>query len=269
MRLVSLLLLLLSMAAHGQADFRYLVEDWTTDAALYVDHTYDVVIYNFKGSPPRLSFDSYSVLYGCRLNGFTYKSQTCSLDLPPARYNKLLADVRAFPMETLREKRDDPEHRSTGSITIEGKEHEILVPLGEAQRAAFHTLIASFLDEVVPEAKRKFTSRTVEGDLVPARPVTFEMLLKAPKKFDGKRVRLSGFYHHEFEGSNFGPTKDAGYKKSVWLGGDSMFSGSDNVNRPNDAFITVDGTFSAGPGGHMGLWPGSLDRVTRVTKTKN
>ncbi|MEY4484724.1 MAG: hypothetical protein RL693_2176, partial [Verrucomicrobiota bacterium] len=89
---------------------------------------------------------------------------------------------------------------------------------------------------------------------------------KSPKQYDGKRVRLVGYYHHEFEDSNFGPTKKADYKESVWLGNASTFAKSSNVQRLNDTTIIAEGTFGAGSGGHMGLWPGSLDRVTRISQ---
>jgi hypothetical protein len=99
-------------------------------------------------------------------------------------------------------------------------------------------------------------------------PVTFEELWRSPDKFDGKRVRLTGYYHHEFEGSNFGPTKNADYTQSVWLGSASTFARSADTQRLNDTFITVDGTFDFGPGGHLGAWPGELNRFTRLVRTK-
>lgn len=268
-RLSILLLLLLSAAAHGQAEFRYFVDDWTANKNLDVDHLHDVTIYNFAGSAPRLSFYTRLDIYGCRQDSFTYTVQSCALNLPVARYNKFLAAIRAFPLETLQKKMpDDPEHRSHGWVEIDGRQHQIATLLTETQRAAFHALVISFLDDVAPRAKRIFTTRTIEGDFIPARALTFETLLKNPKKFDGKRVRLTGYYHDEFEGSNFGPNKRAGYKESVWLNGDSSFATAADVKRPNDTFITVDGTFNIGPGGHMGLWPGDVARVTRIKKPK-
>lgn len=140
--------------------------------------------------------------------------------------------------------------------------------LSEPNRAKLQTLMLSFLDEVAPKKSRKTTTRTIDGDGVAARPVTFEVLLATPKKFDGKRVRLSGYYHYEFEGSHFGPIKRAGLKQSVWLGGASTFAKSANIKWLNNTFITVEGTFKNGPGGHMGLWPGELERVTLMTKAR-
>src|SRR5437870_4163739 len=39
-----------------------------------------------------------------------------------------------------------------------------------------------------------------EGDRIPARSTTIQELVRNPRKFDGKRVSVVGFYHSEFEG---------------------------------------------------------------------
>lgn len=270
LRFPILLLLLLSAVAYAQAEFRYFIDDWTTNQNLNVDHLHDVTIYHSAGEAPRLSFYTRFDIYGCRQNTYKYTVQSCALDVPLERYNKFLAQVRAFPLDTLRKKMPrDSEHRSDGRIEIDGSEHVITTPLTEAQRAAFHALVISFLDDVAPKPKRILTTRTIEGDFIPARPVTFQTLLKSPKRFDGKRVRLTGYYHHEFEDSTFGPRKGASYKESVWLNDVSFFAKKADVRWSNDKFITVEGTFNMGPGGHVGLWAGEIHRVTKIKISKS
>jgi hypothetical protein len=129
-----------------------------------------------------------------------------------------------------------------------------------------HSLILALVDEAVPKADRQTKTRTIEGDLVPARPVTFAELLGDPVKFDGKRVQLIGYYGSAFEYSNLGPTKTADLKQSVWLG--SLSTLTKPFIPSLNTFVSAEGTFDAGAGGHMGVWPGQLDRVTRVVKTK-
>jgi hypothetical protein len=98
----------------------------------------------------------------------------------------------------------------------------------------------------------------------------FATLLKSPKDYDGKRIRLTGFYHGEFEGSSFAATKAGirAYDKALWLGGMSSFADPKKISDLNDATLTVDGTFELGPGGHMGLWMGELVRITESKPTK-
>ncbi|HBC87935.1 MAG TPA: hypothetical protein DCZ94_13355 [Lentisphaeria bacterium] len=48
------------------------------------------------------------------------------------------------------------------------------------------------------------------------------------------------------------------------MGNSSHFVQSENIADVNDSFITVEGTFIKGPGGHMGIWAGEIDRVTKI-----
>jgi hypothetical protein len=250
--------------------FRYYVFDETKTDKLHYEHAYDFTIYDFADPSPRLVFYTEYRIYGCAQDSFTYTTERCDLDVSRERLRKLLTAVREIAPQKLdpKKQRGNETEWTHGWVTLDGTDHTINARLNQPERAKLHALILAFLDEVVPKATRKTASRTIEGDLVPAHPVTFETLLRTPEKFDGKRVQLVGYYHHEFEGSHFGPTKKADYKESVWLGGDSTFATPANVKRPNDTFITVEGTFNNGPGGHMGLWPGDVDRVTRIKKTK-
>ena len=250
--------------------FRYYVFDETKTDKLHYEHAYDFTIYDFADPSPRLVFYTEYRIYGCTHDSFTYTTEHCEIDVSRERLKKLIAAIREIPPQKLQPKkqRGDEAEWSHGWLELDGTDNTINARLDQPERAKLHALILSFLDEAAPKATRKTASRTIEGDRVPARPIPFETLLRTPKKFDGKRVQLVGYYHGEFEGSNFGPSKKADYKESVWLGGDSTFATPANVKRPNDTFIAVEGTFNNGPGGHMGLWPGDIDRVTRIKKTK-
>ncbi|MDP0491424.1 MAG: hypothetical protein Q7Q71_10275 [Verrucomicrobiota bacterium JB023] len=117
--------------------------------------------------------------------------------------------------------------------------------------------------------ERETETRKLEGETVPPKALDFATLLKSPKDFDGKRIRLTGFYHGEFEGSSFAATKAEvrDYKKALWLGGMSSFADPKRISGQYDIVLTVEGTFELGPGGHMGLWMGELVRVTESKPT--
>lgn len=84
-----------------------------------------------------------------------------------------------------------------GWITLDGHDFKVPSRRGNSNRERIHALIIAFCDEIAPEADRTITQRTIEGDLVPARPVSLKELLANPTAFDGKRVRVSGYYHRE------------------------------------------------------------------------
>lgn len=250
--------------------FRYYVFDETKTDKLHYEHAHDFTIYAFADPSPRLVFYTEYRIYGCAQETFTYSVERCECEISRERFNKLITAIREIPPRTLqlKEKRGNEVECTHGMLELNGTNHHFNAGPTEPNRAKLHTLILAFLDEVAPKASRKITTRTIEGDLVVAHAVAFETLLGTPEKFDGKRVRLTGYYHAEFEGSNFGPRKNAACRQSVWLGGDSTFATPANIKRLNDTFITAEGTFDSGPGGHMGLWPGELHRVTRLTKAK-
>ena len=94
--------------------------------------------------------------------------------------------------------------------------------------------------------------------------VSIYELLANPLRFDGKRVRLIGFAHFEFEGNALYPHRDDWdqriLRNGLWLHppphGDSL----------SDHYVLVEARFRARPQGHLGLWSGTLDSVTRLVR---
>jgi hypothetical protein len=97
--------------------------------------------------------------------------------------------------------------------------------------------------------------------------VSIAELLAHPGLFHGKRVRLIGFLHLEFEGTavymsredeRHGLTRNGLWvdfrNKEVWNQADVV----------NDRYVLLEGTFDAENPGHMGLWSGALKDIYRV-----
>jgi hypothetical protein len=89
-------------------------------------------------------------------------------------------------------------------------------------------------------------------------------------KFDGRRVRVIGYVHFEFEGNGLYLSQESidhrVYKNGLWIEPPDRF-GSDSgpVRSPtNDRYVIVEGTFRAGHGGHFGMWSGTIEHVTRL-----
>lgn len=146
----------------------------------------------------------------------------------------------------------------------EGDVHGYSAPTaGVAQ--AIDTVIRDFAHRMNAD-KPLEAAKVSEGDRQPARAVTLAQVLAHPDDYDGKRVSLTGYFHWEFEGSTFCPDEKAVAEHRdddcVWLGQASTFAEPEDVQFVNDAWIKVEGVFFKGPGGHFGMWPGALRRLT-------
>jgi hypothetical protein len=87
-------------------------------------------------------------------------------------------------------------------------------------------------------------------------------LITRPAEFHGKRVRVIGFAHFEFEGNGLYAHREdwerSLSRNGVWV--DPPPTGSDSLN---NRYLLIEGRFDAKMRGHMSMWSGSLDSVTR------
>ncbi|MFP5236501.1 MAG: hypothetical protein ACLGSD_11415 [Acidobacteriota bacterium] len=97
--------------------------------------------------------------------------------------------------------------------------------------------------------------------------VSMIQLIANPQRYDGKRVRIIGFLHLEFEGDSiylhredfeFGITKNA-----LWIDVPRDMT-PDQIKSVNDNYVICTGTFAAGMHGHMGLNSGEVAKITRL-----
>jgi len=137
-------------------------------------------------------------------------------------------------------------------------------------RKAVHDVILQFARRMGidrPRDRQKAITIT-EGDRQPARAVSLAEVLAYPDKYHGKRVSVTGYYHGEFEGSSLAvdavASRQRGYDRSVWRGDISTFADQSVIKDRNDSWLRIEGVFLRGPGGHLGLWPGEIDRITRI-----
>lgn len=95
-------------------------------------------------------------------------------------------------------------------------------------------------------------------------------LIARPEDFDGKRVRVIGYLHFEFEGNGLYISKDsyehAIARNGVWIDPPAGFESDSGPARrqPNDRYVIVEGTFNAQDRGHMGMWSGAIEDVKRL-----
>ena len=95
-------------------------------------------------------------------------------------------------------------------------------------------------------------------------------LIARPELYDGKPVRVVGFIRFEFEGNALYMSR-ADYENNVtrnglWIDpppGFRSFNGPVKA-KPNSQYALVEAIFSARNRGHMGMWSGALEHVTRL-----
>jgi hypothetical protein len=91
-------------------------------------------------------------------------------------------------------------------------------------------------------------------------------LVANPNAFHGKRVQVLGYLNLEFEGNalylHAEDSRQGLYSNSMWLSVPPEWppTTSQCINR---TYVLLEGTFNAHSGGHMGLWAGSIEEVTR------
>jgi hypothetical protein len=154
--------------------------------------------------------------------------------------------------------------------TREVREYYFYSPPRSPMRKSIHETMLQFAKKMqIDQPPDRANSTTVtEGDKQPARAVKLSEVLDHPDEYHGKRISVIGFYHEEFEGSSFSIDQTASRKlntkQSVWRSSISTFADKSAINDRNDAWLRIDGIFLRGPGGHMGMWPGEIVRLTRI-----
>jgi hypothetical protein len=95
-------------------------------------------------------------------------------------------------------------------------------------------------------------------------------LITRPEVYDGRRVRVIGFVNFEFEGNALYLAKtdwEHGLTRSaVWIDPPPGFRSDWGPARaqPNRTYVIVEATFRASRRGHVNLFSGALEEVTRL-----
>ncbi len=114
-----------------------------------------------------------------------------------------------------------------------------------------------------------FTPST-EADPEDARPVDVSLiqLIAAPATFDGKAIRVWGFVRIEHEATAVYLHRDdwehSLTKNGLWLATNDAAPEGTKEAEVNNRYALIEGRFNANMKGHMGLWSGSIERITRM-----
>jgi hypothetical protein len=98
--------------------------------------------------------------------------------------------------------------------------------------------------------------------------VSLLQLIATPDAFDGKYVRIHGFVCIEHEGTaTYLHREDAEHmltKNGLWLAANDAAPEGSKEAQVKDRYALIEGRFTAKKKGHMGLWSGSIEDITRM-----
>jgi hypothetical protein len=94
-------------------------------------------------------------------------------------------------------------------------------------------------------------------------------LIASPSEYHGKKVRVIGVSVIEFEGDSLYLSKEhllnAVTKNAVWISPNynTLETTEEKLSKYNGEYALVEGTFNKDGHGHMGLFSGSIENITR------
>lgn len=98
--------------------------------------------------------------------------------------------------------------------------------------------------------------------------VSLVKLIANPEKYHNKRIQVIGYLHLEFEGNAIymheEDFKHSLSENSFWVNFSSKLTKKRDLNKFNDKYVIVIGTFKADEKGHMGMFGGTLDNIVRL-----
>lgn len=98
--------------------------------------------------------------------------------------------------------------------------------------------------------------------------VSLVKLIANPEKYNGKRIQVIGYLHLEFEGNAI-YLHEEDFKRrisanSFWVEFSSKLTKKRDLNKFNDKYVIIIGTFNVNEKGHMGMFGGTLDDIVRL-----
>ncbi|MDB6079448.1 MAG: hypothetical protein JWO82_3195 [Akkermansiaceae bacterium] len=268
---VAVILLTSSITVRAQADFNLDLSE-ETRPPLLCSFSEGLTIYRSQEKSVWFSFHRRIGLPLVDRDAVAYHADSSNGPIPIPDYEAFLQELHKLPLADLNKQAGQAK-----SFDIEGSLSglDLAEPISRIAagpnapvRQKLEELIQRLLEAHRPFAEDAHKDTVVEGATIPAREVTFAELLLDPQVYHGKRVRLTGYYHGEFEGSCFREKAEGAgdWKRTIWLGGASVHANPDQIDEVNDDYIIVEGTYSFEDKGHMGMFAGSLCDCTRIQR---
>ncbi|WP_157724149.1 hypothetical protein [Winogradskyella sediminis] len=95
-------------------------------------------------------------------------------------------------------------------------------------------------------------------------------LIATPGKYHEKKIQIIGYVNVEFEGNGIYLHKDdydhGIYSNGFWISIDKNIRQQIADEKMNKSYVLLEGTFNMNQRGHMGLWSGEIENITRIIK---
>lgn len=121
------------------------------------------------------------------------------------------------------------------------------------------------------DLEKNYSSRSIDKN------TSLIALIANPEKFQGKRIRVTGYLNLEFEGDaiylNELDCKNGIYENAFWV---NFADKIDMNNRRNPSrklhdfnhkYVSIEGVFNKNRNGHMSLFAGEIDNIDRIFLT--
>jgi hypothetical protein len=254
----------------SQATFRFYVFDETATTNLHYTFEQDVSVQAFDADDQAwFVYRTNFRIKGINQKQFAIKTEFYKSYIPDDEFFQYFEQFRTLDTNEL--DLDSADKTTSGWIRLRNDRFDVTSSPNTKIRMTWQKSIDGFLAKFAPINQREIQTIVIEGDIVPAREIEFRELLSFPEKYDGKRIRLLGYYHRAFESSCFTPSKDSEHsygKGRIWIGGRSTFADPAKISNVNDKMVIAEGTFNLRRKGHMGAYVGTLERLTTLKKSE-
>lgn len=224
---------------------------------------WDFVLAKAEDGSWKMTFRKQHWVFGCVKESFTYTDVYVERAVPAEKAAKLYETIRSMDLKGYAY--FDGSHNPDCGVLLGTASYAIpATPEGLEIRDKLWALVDGFPKPGIESAQK---THVIEGDLTPPQTVALRELLAHPEKYEGKRVRVSGYYSRaQFGYQMLAVNKSAlsqktvSYKEKTELGGFSKFAKSDEARAGkvsfNNCYVTVEGSFH---GSYIG-------RITKLTK---
>jgi hypothetical protein len=93
-------------------------------------------------------------------------------------------------------------------------------------------------------------------------------VISNPERYQDKRLLVSGYVHIKFESRGIYLCREhylhAITKNALWLSFDKAAWEGKKVDKINDKWVTLEGVYNGKNKGHLDLFSGSLEHITRI-----
>ena len=150
-------------------------------------------------------------------------------------------------------------HSPFAQVSLKAPRSEVA---GAADEAPTAMCTIMYSPSCLPRVLASHCAEVDENDRCLSYQVSLLELVARPELFDGKRVRVTGYVHLEFEGNALYLSRHDldhhQYANGVWV----EFETGLASKLCQDRYVIIEGRFSSEDRGHLGMWSGAIREIS-------